>query len=413
MHIAIEIAGKQLERFFNDKSIMVIEHPIKIVENQEVSLIEMLGMLVAERKKFDDLLNRNEVLNFMKDGSSGRIQFKVIPSTEEDNQDTLCFTDLERAPIIDINKRLFRRSFQLSLDYKLLGNTCLFGYSPKEELSLFANKLLFDRNPLEAVVSLLTTRYTGTAFRVSPTGGLLTCHHNLSFTDNGPVEELWINPSVYSQSLEYAGTSAIKVQFHSCKLPNLGEDAKDPLDGDENLTISLKHSDIAFLSSPSEGPFLIPYANTLSKGEAVVCIGYPGKIDTVLINEAYTDILACQVPDLTEYQELFKVGHLSVSPGPLLDFNSNAIAYAVATIPGFSGSPVCLLGNPRMFIGVHYRARHGKDYALSTSVKDKGFYELYSTCVVPELRKANLCPDDIKLVNDYLCLGTTPLLREE
>lgn len=97
-----------------------------------------------------------------------------------------------------------------------------------------------------------------------------------------------------------------------------------------------------------------------------------------------------------------------LSPGVLLGSNSAEISCEVATIPGFSGSPVCLLSNPRMFIGIHNRGR--KDYALSTSVLDAGFYHLYSTLVVPELRKANLCQDDINAVNNYLRIGSCELL---
>jgi hypothetical protein len=413
----IEIALKQLKELFDNGSIMVSleistdnSNPIRIVENQEVHLNEMLSILISERKKFDNLLERHKALNFMKGGSAGRIQFKVILSKEEDGRDTVCFTDLERAPIIDLYNGRFRRSFPLSSNYKLLETTCLYGNSPKEELLLFANSLSFDMNPLKAVVSLLNTRYTGTAFRVSPAGGLITCYHNLSLEDHAPLENLWINPSVCSPSLAVAGTSLVNVEFVPCDLPILGENAKDPLDDVEPLTISLKHSDIAFLRSSSKGPFLIPCAKTLSQGESVVCIGYPGKIDNNFIRKSYSDINECQIP-IDEYQDLFTFGNLSVSPGPLLAYNSTAIACEVATIPGFSGSPVCLLENPRMFIGVHYRARHGKDYTLSTSVQDVGFYQLYSTLVVPELREADLCQDDIDLVNKYLSIGTTPPLQ--
>ena len=124
-----------------------------------------------------------------------------------------------------------------------------------------------------------------------------------------------------------------------------------------------------------------------------------------MITQAYSDIMSVQAPDKEEYDKLFTAGHLSISPGPLLAYNSSALACEVATTPGYSGSPVCLLKNPRMFIGIHYRARHGKDYALSVSVKDAGFYHLYSTLVVPELRNAKLCQEDIDAINNYLRIG--------
>ena len=60
-----------------------------------------------------------------------------------------------------------------------------------------------------------------------------------------------------------------------------------------------------------------------------------------------------------------------------------------------------------MFSGIHYRGRHGKDHALSVSVRDPGFYHLYSTLVVPELRDAELCQEDIDAINNYLSIGET------
>ena len=97
-----------------------------------------------------------------------------------------------------------------------------------------------------------------------------------------------------------------------------------------------------------------------------------------------------------------------MSPGPLLASNVSSLACEVATTPGFLGSPVCLVRNPRMFVGIYHRARSGKNYSHSVSVKDDAFYHMYSTLVVPELRNAELCQDDI--VNDYLSIRTTELL---
>jgi hypothetical protein len=111
--------------------------------------------------------------------------------------------------------------------------------------------------------------------------------------------------------------------------------------------------------------------------------------------------------------EIFKIGNLSVSPGRLVACNLSVVACEVATTPGFSGSPVCLLENPRMFIGIHSRGRNGKNYGLSVSVKDPGFYHLYSTLVVPELRIAELCQEDIDAINKYLRIGDTPLIMSQ
>lgn len=320
-------------------------------------------------------------------------------------------SELQRAPIIDLAKRNFRRSFPLSVDYKLLKSTALSGHSPKEELLLFAHQLVIDKNPVEAVVSLLNPRYGGTAFCVSPAGGLITCYHNLSLNDDGPIEDLWIHRRVVSPSYDFAGSKREKVEFVPCELPLLDDDlAKDPVDGLEPMRVSLKHQDIAFLRSLPGVSFLIPCAMDLLVGEAVVCMGYPGKVTSDQIEDAYKEINPDLAPDREEYNELFKVGYLSLSPGPIIACNSSALACEVATVPRFSGSPVCLLENPRMFVGIHYRARYGKNYALSVSVKDAGFYYLYSALVVPELRNAVLCQEDIDAINDYLRIGTTPLL---
>ena len=294
----------------------------------------------------------------------------------------------------------------ISVDYTLLDNTKLYGQSPKEELLLFANRSLIDKNPIQSVVSLLGPLYGATAFRVSPLGGFITCYHNLSFQDHGPIEEqLCIHKSVVSKSFAFAASQREQVEFVPCELPILEESAKDPLDDREHLSVYVKHSDIAFLRSSPGKEFLIPCAMDLNFGEAVVCIGYPREVSCKVIKEAYGDISPELAPDREEYGELFTAGHLSISPGPLLAYNSSALACSVATTPGFSGSPVCLLKNPRMFIGIHYRAQHGKGYALSVSVKDAGFYHLYSTLVVPELRNAELCQEDIDAINNYLRIG--------
>ena len=51
-----------------------------------------------------------------------------------------------------------------------------------------------------------------------------------------------------------------------------------------------------------------------------------------------------------------------------------------------------------------------KTSLFSFYYKDAGFYHLYSTLVIPALRKVNLCPQDRKLINEYLSIGDTPLL---
>ena len=410
---AIEMAKKLLKSEFDNGTISVClmistdGEIIKMIESHKKPLIQMERYLISERKKYNELLQTHPDLKFMEYGTAGRIHFDVIPSGNEEGQDIIRFKELERAPIIDLSKRQFRRSFPLSVDYRLLENTQLYGNSPQEELLLFANRgSLMDKNPIQSVVSLLSRDYGATAFRVSPLGGLITCYHNLSSTDHGPInKELCIHKSVVSKSFEFAGSQLEQVEFVTCKLPILEENAKDPLDDSEHLSLSLKHSDIAFLRSSPGNEFLIPCITELNIGEAVVCIGYPREVSSKVIKEAYGDILPELAPDREEYGELFTAGHLSISPGPLLAYNSSALACEVATTPGFSGSPVCLLKNPRMFIGIHYRARHGKDYALSISVKDAGFYHLYSTVVVPELRRAELCQEDIDAINNYLRIG--------
>lgn len=416
---AKKLAKNFLDREFEDNSISVCleintseESPIRIIESHKVSLDHKEREISLQRKLLEKLLNRHPKLQLINSGSAGRIHFEVIPSKEEGISETIRFVDLERAPVIDIYKRKFRQSFPLAMDYRLLENTLLFGDSPIEEVLLFAHRALYDQKPLRAVVSLLHPHYTATAFRVSPNGGYITCYHNLYLNDKTPViEKLWMYDGVVSKSYAFVGSLRKEVEFVSCELPVLDE--RDPVDDIEPLRISLPHSDIAFLRSSPGEHFLIPYSQELSIGEEVVCVGYPGDIDSNMIREAYSDISMQElIPDKEEYLELFTPGNLSISPGPVIARNSSAIACEVATVPGFSGSPVCLLKNPRMFVGIHYRARSGKNYALSISVKDKGFYHLYSTLVVPTLReiKNNLCEEDVDAINDYLRIGETPLL---
>ena len=52
--------------------------------------------IISKRKHFDNLLHRNKDLHFMYGGNSGRIHFSVIPSKEENGQDMICFTHIER-----------------------------------------------------------------------------------------------------------------------------------------------------------------------------------------------------------------------------------------------------------------------------------------------------------------------------
>ena len=417
--IAVNSASKILKKEFDDNSSTLVcleictkdDNPIKVIDSHKVSLEQLHTKLTLQRKKFDDLLKTHSVLKFMEGGNAGRIRFDIITSKDEGKNDIIRFTELERAPIIDINKRLFRRSFPLSIDYKLLENTLLHGDSPTEELLLFANRHLYDKNPLQAVVSLLNPSYIATAFRVSPLGGLLTCHHNLSLEDHGPIEELYLHRNVVSPSYAFAGSMRERVEYVPCEMPELDANTgKDPIDVREPLSVSLEHQDIAFLRSSPGQYFLIPYAHELPVGEPLVCIGYPGKFSYKAIQNAYYDLLPVQVPDTDEYSQLFTVGNLSVSPGPLLGCNTAALACEVATTPGYSGSPICLLRDPRSFVAIHYRARQGKDYSLAVSVTDPGFYHLYSTLVVPELRLcvAELCSEDIYAINSYLkAYGTT------
>jgi V8-like Glu-specific endopeptidase len=375
--------------------------------------IELMKRTIDVRKKFNRLIQKHRDLKFMEDGNAGRIHFDIIPTKNEEQQDIIHFRELGRAPIIDIHARIFGRSFPLSVDYKLLENTKLFGNSPKEEIKLFINRDLINKNPIEAVVSLLSSQYGATAFRVSPKGGLITCYHCLSTEDNGPIEELWIHRSVVSNSLSFAASEREKVEYVPCTLPLLDNNATDPLNSQELLSVNFNHSDIAFLRSSPGKSFLIPCVMDMPVGETVVCIGYPRKFTNKMINDSYCDIIPEQIPDKDEYHKLFTVGNLSISPGPLLGYNSSALACKIATIPGFSGSPVCMLKNPRMFSGVHYRCRDGSDYALSISVQDPGFYHLYSTLVVPELRDAELCQEDIDAINNYLSIGETKLITNK
>lgn len=381
---------------------------VKLVESNKESS-QLLSNLHAERKKFDELLRTNPDLNFMRGGNAGRISFNVISSEYGERQNTVRFNELERAPIVDLVKRQFRRSFPLSECYNLREDTSLPGNAPDDDHHMFINRRLLDGSA-RAVVSLLNPAYGGTAFRVSPKGGLITCYHNLYVTCPTAIEDLWIHRNVYSPSYDHARMLREKIEIVHCELPDLDDNAKDPLDVHEHMSTCLKHQDIAFLRSTPGEAFLIPCAADISIGDTVLCIGYPRKVSTKLIKDAYCEMKSEIAPDMEEYGQLFTFGNLSVSPGPLLASNVSALACEVATTPGFSGSPVCLVKNPRMFVGIHYRARTGKNYSLSVSVKDDGFYHMYSTLVVPELRNAELCQDDIEAINEYLSIGTTELL---
>ena len=408
----------------------------------------MASDLITHRKKFDDLIQTHSVLKFMEGGNAGRISFDVILSPDEGGHDIIRFKSMERAPMIDINNRLFRRSFPLSTDHKLLENTLLRGDSPKEELLLFAYRHLYDRNPLQAVVSLLNPRYIATAFRVSPLGGLLTCYHNLSIFDgDGPIEELYIHRNVVSPSYAFAGSMRERVEHVPCEVMMHVSDentSTDPVDTNQpSSDIVLKHQDIAYLRSLPGQHFLIPYAHELPVGEAVVCVGYPGKFSTHSIQAAYSGLLPTQVPDYEEYSHLFTVGNLSVSPGLLLGYSTGTAAPGktaegtttqsavvltceVATTPGYTGSPICLLTNPRMFIGIHCLTPHiltdthtrqdmNNNYTYAISVTDPCFYHIYSTLVVPELRMciSELCSEDIYAINSYIKAygNTAPLVH--
>ena len=353
--------------------------------------------LIKQRRNFDGLLQIHPELRFMRGGGAGRIPFDVISSKNEEDRDTIRFKGLERAPIIDLSKRQFRRSFPLSVDYTLLESTELFGNSPKEELELFANRHLINKNPINAVVSLLNRRYSGTAFHVSPKR-LITCHQNLTLECDGLHEELWIHRSVASNSYGFAGSKCERVTVVPQMLQKMEEGLK------------YQHEDIAFLSSLPGKTFLIPYAGDIVVGDAIMCIGYPREVDSRLINIAYKEINPALIPDFEEYAKLFTAGILSISPGPLLAYSSSKLVCCVAMTPGYSGSPVCLLNNPRLFIGIQSSAQEGNDSSTSISVKDDGFYQLYSNFVVPELRDSDLCDEDIDAINRYLSIGTTPLL---
>ena len=245
-------------------------------------------------------------------------------------------------------------------------NTKLLGGSPKEELILFGNRNLFNREILSAVTSLLCKFHIGTAFRVTPCGGFITCYHNLSWQDCEDFEEIFLHQSVVSKSLSFAASGAKEATIIKCDMPDLDDKTTDPLYETESAMVALKHSDIAFLEcNECQGNFLIPCTNIdLLQNDGVACVGYPGEFNATMIKDAYRDIAEGLRPDLEEYREIFSPGNLSVSPGLLLGFNSSVLATEFSTVKGFSGSPVVLLKNPRMFVGIHYRGRKGKNYGL-------------------------------------------------
>jgi hypothetical protein len=175
---------------------------------------------------------------------------------------------------------------------------------------------------------------------------------------------------VITTPLKRVGSHKESVTVVSCELPMLDKEMKDPADDNQTLGVDYAHHDIAFFNSSHGEHFLIPCAE-LTLEEPIVCIGYPGEFNSWMIRDSYRDVKPLElIPDVEEYEKLFRKGSLSVSPGRLIAWNSSALAYEVATIPGFSGAPVCLLRNPRFFVGIHYLGRKEKDYKLAVSVKD-------------------------------------------
>ena len=386
---------------------------VSIVETCTNSLEEQSHSKIIERQEFDRIIQENPYFARIKPGEMGRLQMYKT-SFDDENIDCKIFVgDLERAPIVDLSRSMyrFRRSFALSLDYTLQANTKLLGGSPKEELILFGNRNLFNREILSAVTSLLCKFHIGTAFRVTPCGGFITCYHNLSWQDGEDFEEIFLHQSVVSKSLSFAASGAKEATIIKCDMPDLDDKTTDPLDETESAMVALKHSDIAFLEcNECQGNFLIPCTNIdLLQNDGVACVGYPGEFNATMIKDAYRDIAEGLRPDLEEYREIFSPGNLSVSPGLLLGFNSSVLATEFSTVKGFSGSPVVLLKNPRMFVGIHYRGRKGKNYGLSVSCSDPGFYTLYINNVVPKLKVANLTQQERDAINRYITSGSSDL----
>lgn len=393
----------------NDSIMATIE--IKTDPENSVSCIctnvpieEDYHRLKQTRQEFDKYI----ALKFMQLGEAGRINFKIQIQSEIDNDELsilneiVIFEEAERAPLIKSSICRFRRSFPLSIDYELMSNVKLWGDSPKEELLLFANRSNINNQTLSAVVSVLTSEFIGTAFRVTPSGGMITCHHNTMKMDDKTSAELFLHAEVVSRSLQFAGSRKQSATHErDVQLPEL-INALDPEDDTEFANDIYNHSDIAFISSECCGSFLIPCAQMPNMGDTVLCIGYPGQYSTSYVSGLYEDLEEGLRPDKEDFEDIFTVGNLSVSPGPVLSRNVNVMACEVATIRGFSGSPLCLLSNPKLFAGVHYRGRKRKNYGLSVSVTDPGFVKMYTNRVLPQLRNSNISDEERRLVNSYL-----------
>lgn len=131
-----------------------------------------------------------------------------------------------------------------------------------------------------------------------------------------------------------------------------------------------------------------------------MCIGYPREVSSKMIQQAYCDIMSLQAPDKDEYSKLFTVGNLSVSPGPLLAYNSSALACGMATTPGFSGSPVCLLKNPQMLLEFTIVLDMGKITHFLYLSKTLDFiayilHSLFQNCVMQTYAKKTLMQSTI------------------
>jgi len=375
------------------------------------SYMELSSDLVLrhKRKLFDRAVQAREYRLFRR-GRSGRFPFTITREMdEEDRSDQISLNELERATVIEAAKRRFAGTYPLDVEYNLSDTIKVEAWLPVEYFQFFAKRREFS-GIFRSVVSLLNPRYIGTAFRVTPRGGLLTALHNCSLTDpvEPPFEQLWAHESVFS-TFAYAGNFKQEVVACEDNLPTM--DLPDPCDSNTRASI-YRTSDIAFLEYDHPGEFLIPYAQKLVADCGIFAVGYPGIVDRTIIDLTYSELPKEQRPTEEDYADLFTYNNLSVSPGQYLCGNNSVLACKYAATKGFSGGPICLIESPRHFIGVHFRGRNNRRHSLAVSVRDPGFYLLYSKRVIPILRsmRDELSPVDIEAINNYLRLGNTPLL---
>jgi len=238
----------------------------------------------------------------------------------------------------------------------------------------------------EAVGRLDVGDAQGTGFYVSPTV-ICTAAHNVydqGSRDLIPGQREFTtaiddsNPTII-QSPDYFHLDEVDSARGSYYDVNI-----DPITGNNPPV----NCDFLFLTvtQPSQH-YLIP---TMEDVKNIVTIGYP--VPTV-IDDARASIMHLNFYNdvLTKGFAYAFVHQKHVSPGQVLQKNTNIIAHSSSTFKGSSGSPLVDLSTGH-FVGIHTEGPLGAAHNLAYSVQHPVFRQLYRTVVAPTL------PDAAKVI---------------